>query len=236
VLREAAKVGAYDDMPMLPEDIQVQVHLSRNDRPQPFHQICAKDTLLFLLSGGGAVELKGTPVGRFAMKPGDCVYVPAGAPHRIVPDEESVILRYKSQPAGLEGLAWFCAGCGTELHCPDLEQRHRRVANNVCLEAPEAFAIAAGMGASPLHAERESIALDTLGQPTSQLVSAGVVARGKVSASAWRPQNKSPAGRSGVGCPPGECPWYSRGWEKSGMLSNKGRNDARSWTIHPRRS
>ena len=27
VLREAAKVGAYDEMPMLPEDIQVQVHL-----------------------------------------------------------------------------------------------------------------------------------------------------------------------------------------------------------------
>mgnify|MGYP001549739477 CR=1 FL=1 len=49
VLREAAKVGAYDDMPMLPEDIQVQVHLSRNDKPQPFHQICDKDTQLFLM-------------------------------------------------------------------------------------------------------------------------------------------------------------------------------------------
>lgn len=116
VLREAAKVGAYDDMPMLPQDIQVQVHLSRNDKPQPFHQICDKDTLLFLLSGGGSVELKGTPVDRFALKPGDCVYVPGGAPHRIVPDEESVMLRYKPQPAGLEGVAWFCTGCGSELH------------------------------------------------------------------------------------------------------------------------
>jgi Cupin domain len=116
ILREAAKVGAYDDMPMLPTDIQVQVHLSRNDRPQPFHQICAKDTLLLLLSGGGAVEMKGTAVDRFVLKPGDCVYVPAGTPHRIVPDQESVMLRYKPQPAGFEGVAWFCTGCGAELH------------------------------------------------------------------------------------------------------------------------
>jgi len=116
VLREAAKVGAYDDMPMLPEDIQVQVHLSRNDKPQPFHQICDKDTLLFLLSGSAAVEMKFTPVDRFVLKPGDCVYVPAGAPHRIVPDGESVMLRYKPQPASLEGIAWFCSGCGAELH------------------------------------------------------------------------------------------------------------------------
>ena len=115
-IREAEKVGPYDDMPMLPEDLQVQVHLSRNDRPQPFHQIFEKDTLLFLLSGSGAVELKGTSVDRFALKPGDCVYVPAGAPHRIVPAEESVMLRYKPQPGGLEGVAWFCPGCRTELH------------------------------------------------------------------------------------------------------------------------
>ncbi|MGH7072976.1 MAG: hypothetical protein ACREFD_02080 [Stellaceae bacterium] len=115
VMREAAKLGAYDDMPMLPEELQVQVHLSRNDRPQPFHQIFAKDTLLFLVSGGGAVEMKDAPVERFALKPGDCVYVPAGTPHRILPDGESVVLRYKPQPAGLEGLAWYCDGCGAEL-------------------------------------------------------------------------------------------------------------------------
>jgi 3-hydroxyanthranilate 3,4-dioxygenase len=115
-LREAGKVGSYADMPMLPDDIQIQVYVSRNDRPQPFHLICAKDTLLFLLSGGGAVELKGTAADRFALKPGDCVYVPAGAPHRIVPDAESVMLRYKPQPAGLEGMAWYCGGCGAELH------------------------------------------------------------------------------------------------------------------------
>ena len=50
-LREAAKLGAYAEKPMLPDDKQVQVHLSRNDRPQPFYLICGKDSLLALMSG-----------------------------------------------------------------------------------------------------------------------------------------------------------------------------------------
>ena len=115
-LREAARLGACDEMPMLPDDIQIQVQLSRNDRPQPFHLICAKDTLLALLSGAGVVEFKGTAVDRFAMKAGDFVYVPAGAPHRIIPAEESVMLRYKPQHAGLEGVSWYCPSCSAELY------------------------------------------------------------------------------------------------------------------------
>ena len=47
VWREAAKVGAYAEMPMLPDDKQVQVHLSKNDRPQPFYLICGKDCCLY---------------------------------------------------------------------------------------------------------------------------------------------------------------------------------------------
>jgi 3-hydroxyanthranilate 3,4-dioxygenase len=115
-LREGKKVGAYDDMPMLPEDIQVQLHLSRNDKPQPFHLICEKDTLLLLMSGAATVSFQGSSIDRFALKPGDCVYVPAGTPHRIVPDEESVMLRYKPARPGLEGMAWFCERCDAELH------------------------------------------------------------------------------------------------------------------------
>ena len=115
-LRESRKLGPYDDMPMLPDDIQIQVHLSRNDRPQPFHLICEKDTMLLALSGAGTVEFKGVSIDSFTVKAGDCIYIPAGAPHRIVPTEENVMLRYKPQPAGLEGMAWFCGGCGAELH------------------------------------------------------------------------------------------------------------------------
>jgi hypothetical protein len=46
----------------------------------------------------------------------------------------------------------------------------------------------------------------------------------------------SPTDPSGVGYSLGECPWYSRGRERTGTLSGKGRNDARSWAIHSWRS
>src|SRR5262249_23285964 len=116
IMREAKKLGPYAEMPMLPDDIQVQLHLSRNDRPQPFHSIFGDDTLLLLMSGGAEVEFRAASIERFALKPGACVYVPAGTPHRIVPADESVMLRYVPQPAGLEATAWFCDGCGAELY------------------------------------------------------------------------------------------------------------------------
>jgi glyoxylate utilization-related uncharacterized protein len=115
-LREGAKVGPYDEMPMLPDDKQVQIHLSKNDRPQPFYLICGKDTLLSLVSGAATVAFKGTAVGHFTLTPGSFVYVPAGAPHRIVPAETSVMMRYKQMYAGLEGVAWYCDNCDAEIH------------------------------------------------------------------------------------------------------------------------
>lgn len=114
--KEAAKVGAFDERPMLPDEIDIQLHLSRNDRPQPFFLICAKDTMVALMSGAARVELKGTAVNEFAFDPGDYVYVPAGAPHRIVPATESVVLRYKPRRPGLEGVAWYCGACDLEVH------------------------------------------------------------------------------------------------------------------------
>lgn len=114
--REAKKAGPYDERPMLPDEIDLQVHLSRNDRPQPFFLICEKDTLIAQLAGAGHVEFKGTAVNAHPLVPGDYVYVPAGAPHRLVPDGECVTFRYKPVNPGLEGVAWYCAGCGGEVH------------------------------------------------------------------------------------------------------------------------
>jgi 3-hydroxyanthranilate 3,4-dioxygenase len=112
---EAAKCGPYDERPMLPADIDLQIHLSRNDRPQPFHLICQHDTVLVVLKGEGAVEYRGTSVVRHGYEAGDFLYVPAGTPHRIVPRSESVHLRYKLPESDLEGVAWFCAECGAEV-------------------------------------------------------------------------------------------------------------------------
>jgi len=113
--KEAGLAGPYDERPMLPDDVHVQMCLSRNDRPQPFHLICEKDTLLALLRGEGQVEFKSTSVSSFALEFGDHVYVPAGVPHRIVPSGECVVLRYTAQQPGLEGAAWYCEHCGAEL-------------------------------------------------------------------------------------------------------------------------
>ena len=126
--REAAKLGPYDEMPMLPDDKQVQVHFSKNDRPQPFYLICGKDSLLSLMSGAAKVEFKGTAIDHFALTPGSFVYVPAGAPHRIVPAETSVMMRYKQMHAGLEGVAWYCDNCDAETYREvwDTAQRCRR--------------------------------------------------------------------------------------------------------------
>ena len=84
-------------------------------RPQQFYLICGKDTLLPLMSGTATVEFKGTAIDHFAMDP-EARYVPAGAPHRIVPAEASVMLRYKQMHAGLKGVAWYCAECDAEIY------------------------------------------------------------------------------------------------------------------------
>ncbi len=114
--REAKKLGPYAELPLLPEDIQVQLFLSRNDRPQPFYTVCEKDSLLLLMSGTGAVRFQGTSVDRFGLRPGDCVYVPAGAPHRFETEVETVVLRFKSDEPGLEAASWYCESCDAELY------------------------------------------------------------------------------------------------------------------------
>lgn len=115
VFNEAPKLGPYDERPMLPDAVQTQVYLSRNDRPQPFYLICEKDTLIAVFAGTGTVHLQLSSVRSFPLEPGDHVYVPAGTATRLVPSTESVIMRYKAQHPGLEAVAWYCESCETEL-------------------------------------------------------------------------------------------------------------------------
>jgi hypothetical protein len=113
--KAAAEVGPYDEFPVLVPGIDPQVYISRNDRPQPFYLICEKDSLLAQMSGTGRLVMKYCPVLWEPMQPGDFVYIPAGTPHRYVPTTESLQTRYKAEPAGLEGVAWFCEACGMEI-------------------------------------------------------------------------------------------------------------------------
>jgi 3-hydroxyanthranilate 3,4-dioxygenase len=114
--KDAEALGPYDEYPALVASVDPQLHLSRNDRPQPFYLICAKDTLLVQMSGTATLSLKHADVVNFRLIPGDFVYVPGGVPHRLIPNDVSINHRYKAERAGLEGVAWYCIKCGEELH------------------------------------------------------------------------------------------------------------------------
>jgi 3-hydroxyanthranilate 3,4-dioxygenase len=114
--KEARKRGEYDEYPMLPNDVDPQLHLSNSAKPQPFFLVCEKDTVLVQMTGGARIEFKDSPVLYEDAKIGDHIYVPGGTPHRIIPNSPSVQYRYKATLAGLEALAWYCEDCGAEIY------------------------------------------------------------------------------------------------------------------------
>ena len=115
IFQQAREAGPYDEYPVLPPEIDPQIHLSRNDRPQPFYLICEHDCVIAQMAGRATVHFKDSNVVRYVLVSGDFVYVPAGTPHRIVPETESIQVRYKARDAGWEGAAWYCDKCGAEL-------------------------------------------------------------------------------------------------------------------------
>ncbi|MBV8227512.1 MAG: hypothetical protein JO232_20235 [Verrucomicrobia bacterium] len=92
------------EYPLLSPDIDPQLHLRRNDRPQPFFLVCERDCVLTQMSGRATVLFKDANVLRFALRPGDFIDVPAGTPHRIVSESESIQIRYKA-PVRQDGKA-----------------------------------------------------------------------------------------------------------------------------------
>lgn len=112
----AQNSGPYDEYPVLPEGVDPQLHLSKNDRPQPFHLTCEKDCMLVQMSGKARVEIRDSSVRFFDLVPGDYAYIPAGTPHRIVPTETSILYRYKAEHAGLEAVAFYCDQCAGLLY------------------------------------------------------------------------------------------------------------------------
>jgi 3-hydroxyanthranilate 3,4-dioxygenase len=130
-----AQLGNYEDLAVLPIDVDPQVTLSRNWIDQPFYQIFAEDTVLAAMSGETVIRMRLSTVNTLRLEGGDHAYIPAGTPHRIEPRREGVMLRYLAGDAGLEAAAWFCELCGTELY--RLEWRHDHDA-----EAPRVYAAA----------------------------------------------------------------------------------------------
>ncbi len=116
VLEMQNTLAEYDELPLILPHIDPQVHGSKNSKPQPFFLICEKDTVLVAMSGDAWVEFRDADVLRQRFLTGDFVYVPGGTPHRIVPKEAGLHLRYKARDAGREGVAWSCTSCSSTLH------------------------------------------------------------------------------------------------------------------------
>ncbi|MEB3980048.1 hypothetical protein OQ968_02075 [Mycobacterium sp. 663a-19] len=116
LLDAAAELSAYDEYPVLLAEIDPQLHLSRNDRDQPFFLICDHDTVLIQMAGTSRVRMMSSPVLWEVLELGDFLYVPARTPHRIEILEPSVHVRFKAAKPAVEGVAWFCDNCASEVH------------------------------------------------------------------------------------------------------------------------
>jgi 3-hydroxyanthranilate 3,4-dioxygenase len=115
IYAEAVHSGPYDEYPLLELGIEPQLHLSRNDRVQPFYLICEQDTMIAQMSGEARIEFKNASVNYFDAVLGDFIYVPGGTAHRIVPKTPSIHVRYKPEYPGLEAVAWYSEATGKEL-------------------------------------------------------------------------------------------------------------------------
>ena len=156
----AAECGPYDEASVLPESCDIQLTLSRNDRPQPFHLICEHDSVIVAMSGRGRIEFRETSVLYEDYSLGDVIYVPAGIPHRILPAEESIHHRFKLPESKLEGLAWYCDECAAEIH-RDIWSLENSIPQEGYLRACEAFNGDATLRRCPgCKAEHEKIDLN----------------------------------------------------------------------------
>ena len=140
----AAGAGPYDEAPVLSEDLDIRLTLSRSAVAQPFHLICQHDSTLVFMSGNGGVVFKGSSVRRYDYSPGDVVYVPAGTPHRILPASETIHHRFKLPESQLEAVAWYCEDCGSEVH-RDVFDLHEELPQEGYLRACREFSADEGL-------------------------------------------------------------------------------------------
>jgi hypothetical protein len=116
LLDEAEHLCSYDELPLIPAKIDLQLTASRNTKVQPFFFCAMHDMVLAFLSGTGRVEFRNSPLAFSSVKLGDYLYIPARTPHRVFPDSPLITVRYKLCDSGLEAAIWYCDGCEAEVN------------------------------------------------------------------------------------------------------------------------
>jgi hypothetical protein len=114
VLAVGLEARSCDEWPLVPDGVEPQVDISRNTVPEPFFHVFDHDTVIVGMAGSGRVDLHDTNVLWEPIQPGDFVYIPAGAPSRIVPDDALLTIRFTGDARARQTCAWFCEQCGVE--------------------------------------------------------------------------------------------------------------------------
>lgn len=115
LLKEAERLQSFDEFPLLRPEVDPQLHVSRNSADQPFFLVLEKDCVIGQMTGASRVHFHDENVRWFDVGPGEFVYVPAGAGHRVFTREPGVMIRYKAQSPGRERVFWLCEACGGDV-------------------------------------------------------------------------------------------------------------------------
>ena len=115
LLREARKLGSFDDFPLLRSEVDPQLHASVNSVDQPFYLTGQKDMVPAQISGRARVLFTEGTARFFDLAPGEFAYIPAGAEHRVLTTESGIQVRYKARLPGSESVSLRCANCATTL-------------------------------------------------------------------------------------------------------------------------
>ena len=97
-----------------------------------------RDQTLINLSGEGAICFAGERRERMQLVAGDCVYLPAGVPSRILTQTPSLQVRFKADTPGREAVAWYCAGCDGVVYWQAIEA-HVEIPQEAYWEAVRVF-------------------------------------------------------------------------------------------------
>ncbi|GAA1846170.1 hypothetical protein [Agromyces salentinus] len=163
----AKEIGNYADVPVMPVDVDPQITLSRNTEKQPFFLAFAEDTVIALMSGSATVRLRESNVNSWSMIAGDHVYVPAGTPHALEPNEESVLIRYIGNEPAYRAAVFACETCSGELHRLEWKQDLEVEATAIYAEVARRFNTdSAARACGTCGTTAAEISLERLGWPS----------------------------------------------------------------------
>ena len=105
---------------------------------QPLVPVTDQDQVLINLAGEGEFWLKGHEPERTPLVAGDCIYLPAGIPSRVVTHTPSLQVRFKAETPGREAVVWYCPRCDNIVNWRSIDT-DQEIPQEAYWEATQAF-------------------------------------------------------------------------------------------------